>query len=275
MRNVNYINGVTGVAAGATATTDIPVGCRYHALKLFLAATIGGNPSTDPTAILATGNSVQVICDGVTIRSLSPSQIIKIAALNGITAAAGELPLYFSEPWRASVIGEESTSWPMYYNRKLTLQTTFAAGAVNPSQVVMASYDYARNVSDGKEFMAIVKQLNIQDQAPAGQYDFLLVPKVFPIQRVHFSASAGNITSVTVYRNSDKLREGTTAQNSAFLKDYKIDASQFSYPVVFDFEQQISSPLIVAQSDALDFQVTSSQANTLTALVESRAPGFI
>lgn len=275
MRNVNYINGVSGVGTGNTATADIPVGVRYHALKLFLAATISAAPSTDPTAILATGNSVQLICDGVTIRSLSPTQIIKIAALNGITAAAGELPMYFSEPWRASVIGEESTSWPMYYNRKLTLQFTFASGASAISAAVMASYDYARNVSDGKEFMAIVKQLNVQDSVASGQSDFLLVPKVFPIQRVHFQASTGNVTSVEVYRNSDKLREGTSAQNSAFLKDYKLDASQFSYPVVFDFEQQISSPLIVNVLDQLNFRLTCSAANTMTATVESRAPGFI
>ena len=275
MRNINYINGVSGVGAGNVALADIPVGVRYHALKMFLAATVGGNPSTDPTAILATGQSVQLICDGITVRSLSPEQIIKIAALNGITAAAGELPMYFSEPWRASVTGEESTSWPMYYNRKLTLQVTFAAGAVNPSMAVMASYDYAKNIADGKEFMAIVKQLQYQDSIPAGNFDFLLVPKQFPIQRVHFAVSAGTVVNIEVYRNSEKVREGTTAQNSAFLKDYDIDASQFSYPVVFDFEQQISSPLIVAPSDTLNFRINSTNANTVTALAEIRAPGFV
>jgi len=275
MRNVNYINGVSGVGTGNVALADIPTGVRYHALKVFLAATVAAAANTNPIDILATGQSVQLICDGVTIRSLSPTQILKIAALNGITAAAGELPLYFSEPWRASVTGEESTSWPMYYNRKLTLQMTFAAGASAITCAVMASYDYAKNVADGKDFMAIVKQLQYQDTVPAGNFDFLLVPKQFPIQRVHLSVSAGTVVSVEVYRNSEKIREGTTAQNSAFLKDYDIDASQFSYPVVFDFEQQISSPLIVSPNDTLNFRVNSTNANTLTALAEIRAPGFV
>lgn len=272
MRNVNYVNGVNGVVAGGVATVDVPVGVRYHALKAFLAATVSGSPSTDPTEIL---DYSRLIADGVVIRDLPPSYILKIAALNGITPATGELPSYFSEPWRASVTGEEATSWPMYYTRKLTLEMKFKSTAVAPSCVVMVSYDYAKNVSDGKEFASIVKQLTYANTVPSGNFDFTTLPKTFPIQRIHLLVSTGSVTSIEVYRNNEKVREGTAAQNSAFLKDYGIDASQFSYPIVFDFEQQISSPLIVQPADSFNVRVNSSAGNTLTALVENRAPGFI
>ncbi len=42
MRIINLLSGINGVVAGGNATLSIPVGRRYHALKVFLAATVGG-----------------------------------------------------------------------------------------------------------------------------------------------------------------------------------------------------------------------------------------
>lgn len=286
MRLINYINGVEGVAAGGTAVGNIPVGRRYHGLKAFITATVGGNPSTDPTAII---DYSRLYVNGVVIRDLTPTQTIAIAALMGITAAASELPHYFSDPTCRTLEGEEATSWDMMDRTvagKCTLEVKFKAGAVAPAMTVLAEFDYARNivVKDGKPefFLAIIKQLAQTYNAPQGAYDVTTLPVKFPIQRILLAASAGTITNVEVKRDGEIVQESTTAQNSAFLKDRGFDATQFSFPILFDYTHQLTDALTGVNFGSnpsgikdLNVKVTSSQANTLTVLTESRANGFV
>lgn len=268
MRIQNYINGIEGVTAGGTSTVNVPINRRYHWLKAFVAGN-NGAATTNPVDLL---DYVRLIVNGVVMRDLSPAHIIGIAKLNGITPAAGELPLYFSEPWRASVVGEEATSWDLFGQSKCTLEMKWKAGLTALTCAVLASFDYGRNAADGKPFHAIVKQLAFTYNAPAGNYDVNTLPKSFPIQRVLFSASAGTISQVEVTRDNEKVVELSSAQNLAVLKDYRLDGSFFSFPLVFDAEQQISSALIVNKE--LNIRVTSSAANSLTAIVEHRAPDY-
>jgi hypothetical protein len=269
MRIVNYINGIEGAVTGGTATVNIPVGRRYHALKVYVTAD-NGAPTTDPAAIL---DYARLLVNGVVMRDLLPADYINIAKLNGITPAASELPFYFSEPWRASVVGEESTSWDLFGQSKCTLELKFKTGLTAITCAVSASFDYGRNISGTKPFLAIVKQLKQTYNAPSGVYDVTTLPKTFPIQRILLNASTGTLNSVEVTRDNEKVQESTTAQNSTFLKDYGLAAANFSFPVVFDFEEQISSALIVNRE--LNVRVVSSSANTLSAIIEHRVPDYV
>lgn len=283
MRLINYINGVEGVSSGGTAVANIPTGRRYHDLKSFLTATVGGNPSTSPVAIL---DWTRLLVNGVLIRDLTPTQSLAIQALNDITAAASELAHYFSEPWRASIDGEEATSWDLADQKKCTLELKFKAAAVAPAVQVLASYDYANNVvvTNGKaaKFLAIVKQLALTYGVGAGANDLTTLPVKFPIQRIHLNVAAGTITDIQVKRDGEIVQESSVSQNSAFLKDRALDASQFSFPICFDFTQQLTDALTGQNFDAnpsgikdLNVKATCSQATVLTALVESRANGFV
>lgn len=282
MRIQNYITGIQGVTAGGVATLNIPIDRRYHALKLFVSGTFNAGTSTDPNELIA---SARLMVNGVVMRDLLPSDIIKIAKLNGITpdTTNGETPFYFSEPWRASVLGEESTSWDMKGQTSFTLEVTFNSvsttgsfAITNLAAAVIGSFDYARNLNGANQpFLAIVKQLRYSVSAPAGQFDFTTLPTVHPIQRTHFRTSTGTISSMEVYNDSTKVMEGLTAQINDFYKDYKlVPASGFSLSAIFDFTQQISDALFV-QNNNLDFRITSSAANALTAIVEARAPGYV
>jgi len=270
MRIKNYINGIEGVVAGGTATVNVPINRRYHAIKAFVSATVGGGPSTDPTAIL---DYVRQIVNGVIMRDLTPAQYIAIAQLNGQTVGAGELPTWYSEPWRASVIGEESTSWDLTGQTKMTLEFKFKSTAVSPSLALQASYDFGHNITNNARFDAIVKQLVQTYNAPSGKYDVTTLPIRFPIQRILLAASTGTINDVEIYRDNEKVHEGTAFENLRWLADYGMDASKFSYPIAFDYEQQISSPLLVDKD--LNVRVNSSAANTLTVITEHRANGFV
>lgn len=284
MRLINYLNGIEGVAAGGVATCNVPVGRRYHMLKPFVTATVGGAPSTDPTAIL---DYSRLIVNGVLMRDLTPTQTVGIAAFNNITAAASELPIYLSEPWRSTIIGEEATSWDLSSQGKCTLELKFKAAAVSPAAVVLASFDYGQNTvtMNGvtSNFLSIIRQLaytyNVGSIA-----DLTTLPVKFPIQRIHIATSGGaTVTSVQVTRDSEIVYDVTTAQNSAFLKDYKIVAGTFSFSVAFDHTQQTTDALTGLHFEAnpvsgikdLNVHVVSSAGNTLTVLPEVRANGYV
>lgn len=273
MRILNFINGIEGVGSGNTATANIPVNRRYHALKVFPAGTDGTGATTDPVRLIA---RVRLYVNGVVIRDLTPTMILKIAALNGITVATGELPIYFSEPWRASVLGEELPSWDLAGQIKTTLEITYLGSLTGLSTAIIAAFDYSRNfeVKNGVNvaLLNIIKQKVRNYNANSGVYDVTTLPIENPIQRILLQTSTGTISQVETYRDNEKVQEGLTAENSAFLKDYKMDASQFSFPLVFDFEQQLSSALLVAKD--LLLKVTSSAANTLSVIVEERAPDY-
>lgn len=266
MRIINYVTGIEGVSAGGISTVNLPVNRRYHGLKLLVTDGV----ETDPTAIV---EYVRLIVNGVVMRDLTPAQIIAIAEMNGQTVDDNIIPIYFSEPWRASVIGEESTSWDLFGQVKATLEVKFLAAASAPAMKVQASFDYGRNVSDGQPFLAIVKQLRFGYNAPSGNYDVNNLPVRFPIQRILLTASTGTIDSVEVYRDSQKVFEAEDSENNALLDDYGLDASKFTFPIVFDHEQQISSPLRVDRE--LNLRVNSSAANSLTAILEHRANGYV
>jgi hypothetical protein len=275
MRIINILSGINGVVAGGAATLDIPVGRRYHALKAYLSATVGGNPSTNPEEIIS---SARLLVNGVVMRDLTPLQIINIAKLNGVTpdTATGELPFYFSEPWRASVIGEESTSWDMTVQSKFTLEMTFLSTAVAPACVVEAAFDYGRNRDEkGNAFLAIVKQLRFTRSNPAAAVDITDLPQIYPIQRIHLQVSAGTISSLEVWNDTVKVMEGLTVNLNDFWKDYKlVPAGLFSLSAVFDFTQQISDALFVTNQN-LNVRPTCSTAGSITAVVEHRAPGYV
>jgi hypothetical protein len=272
-----------GVGPGAVGTLDIPVGRRYHSLKIFVSGTFNAGASTNPVELIA---SLRLIANGIVIRDLTPAQIIKIAALNNITldATLGELCWFLSEPWRSSIIGEEATSWDLIGGgvQTLTLEVSFNSVSVTGAYAItnlalfaQGSFDYGRNFgTDGKPLLSIIKQLRNTLNMPAGQSDIYPPNIQYPIQRIHFLPSTGAITALEVYNNSVKVLEGTTGQINDFYKDYKVIGTAFPISAVFDFTQQLTDALFVANNN-LDLRITCASANTLTYVTEARAPGFV
>lgn len=290
MRIKNYITGIEGVTVNGTAIAKFPNGRRYHGVKLFVTGTVAAAPSTDPTLIV---EYVRLSANGVLMRDLTPAQILKIAAFNGITAAAGELPIFFSEPWRQTIDGQELTSWDVTQFKQpssvITAEIKFLNTAnLAPTLKVQVEFDYQSNVivQEGKDpifFNNIIKMLPLTKVCAQGPNDVDGLPLRFPIQRVHLSVSANAITAVEVTRDGEKLLESTPAENSAFLKDYGIDASQFGFSYTPDYTQQISdalkgvkfTPERPSGIGELNIKTTLSGAATLTYITEQRANGFV
>lgn len=270
MRLRNYINGIEGLVAGGVATVNIPVGRRYHSLKIFA-------NNTTTAGVVNTIASIRLYVNGILMRDLTAAQARNIALMNRTTADLDvtEIPLYFSEPWRASPLGEETTSWDLFGQQKCTLEIVFLAGPLaNLTCQVLAEFDFGRNEDKNGYFLAIVKQLRQTYQLPTGQSDIVNIPTTYPISRLLLDCATATISACEVYNNQVKVQEGLVLQNTRFLKDHLLDGTKFKFPIVFDWEQQVSSALLVAKQGDLLVRPTLSAADAVTVIIESRAPAF-
>lgn len=274
MRRVNYINGISGVAPGGVATLNMPLNRRYHGTKLFASVTetVAGNAtaSTDPADVI---ESVKLIVNGVVIRDLTPEQYVKLAQANfGGVAVSDHVPIFFSDPTRATIIGEEATAWDMFGQTSFVTEIKLKSGTTNPQVTTQATFDFERNLIDGKLFLNIVKQHAQTFNVPSGEHDIVNLMTDLAIQRLHIEPSTGTISACEVNADGENVFESSKAQNDALHADYGID-SPFGFSVIFDYEQQFTSPLTVRRD--LNLKPTFSAANNATIIQERIAPGYV
>ena len=281
-RNPLYINGTEGIAPGAISTTNIPTGPRYHLLKLIAKAktTAAGNAAlTDVTQII---EWVRLIVNGIVMWDVTAADLIALAKTNDIDPKNNELPLYFSEPKRASILGEEATSWDTANGaRKITLEIKWKQAIQEASLRVMYSADYSRNITtdaNGKQvpYLSVFKVFSQNWNFGAGTSDIVNLPIQKPIQRLFLIPSAGTIESVEITKDGERIFELTQSDNEMLLADYSIRANAFgagSFPFLPDHEQQISSALMVSKD--LNVKVKLSEAASVRALIVQRVNGWV
>lgn len=264
-RIFTYISGMNGIGNGGTGTLGMPSGYRYHDLNLF--TTIAGVLS-DPTTVI---EWVRIFVNSTLMLDATPAQLINTAKLFRITPSTGQLPIFFTEPWRPERVATMN-SWPIGQSDVMTLQVKFlnpGGGAVNLT--VGASYDQGQNIGpDGKPFLRIIKRFNLSENMPAGAKDITDIDTSYPILRLFLSPSAGTISDILVTADSKKILEATKQQNQDLLNQYLITGSFFEFPIVFDYPNNgaalLTNNLVVKQ--------TSSGANTTTVHVMQVVPGY-
>lgn len=273
-RFVNYAVGLQGIASGATATINLPVGRRYHSFRVL--ATNAAGTLTDATTIISL---IELVVNGVTIRSHAPSYFINKAKYYKITPATGEVPIFFTEPWRnESPRAAEATSWDMAGQSSFVMRITFLSpGGGVGIQSILADFDGKRNMRRNAQgqmepFLAIIKSSDISINAASGTNDITTIPTNWPIQRLFLDVSANAISSVQFYGdNNVKVWEGTKAENAILLNSNDVAASNFEYPIPFDYDDRITSNL---STSTLDLRVVTTGALTLTCHLEQMVPGY-
>lgn len=272
MRNLEPITGIDGIASGGVGRINIPLNRRYHEFKVFMSAD-NGSPTTDPNDII---DSARILVNGVVIRDLLPQQILDIPLLNGITPGAGELPFYLSCPWRPSITGREATSWDLFGQVSCVIELNFKTGLTALAVRASASYDFARNISDGNLFLAIEKQLRYTKSLGSGQGTITDLPMLYPLSRLHFYPSTGNVSALEVVNDGETVLSGLKADLNDFYGDHGMIPSDSTADLsaIFDYDQQVSSDLKVKNRN-LVIKPTCSAGNTMTIVIENRAPGYI
>lgn len=273
MRVTNYIPGIQGVASSGLGTLNLPVNRRYHSLRVLLTNAAGA--LTDATTI---ASLIELVVNGVVMRSGAPATFINLAKLYGYTPATGEVPFFFSEPWRnESPASMEATSWDMYGQSTFTMRITFLApGGGVGVQSVLADFDGKRNVRSingvDTEFLAIVKQTDLSFVMASGLNDITTIPTSYPILRLMADVSANDISKVELYGDGNaKILESTKAENAIMLNANGLAASNYTFPLVLDYDNRVLQGL---KTSAIDYRVTTTGALTLTMHVHQLVPGY-
>lgn len=277
MRRYEPIAGIEGVASGAQATVKVPVNRRVHLIRLY-----GQGTNSVPATVYAADviDTVYIYVNGKLMRTNTGAELAFLAAFNDLTLTqpGDGLPIYFSDPKRASVMDEQVTAWDLFEQTDVVLKVALKSGLTGVTLSAEMVYDdgFTTNAK-GQRVLNILKHTPFYFNASTS-YDITALDIDKPIQRIFlFPASDNTITKVTVVVNdTDYVFEMTQAQNIGMLEDYGLVAESGDgkcFPVVFDMNGQLFDGLPIVRS--LRLKVENADGGQIKALLVNRAPGYV
>jgi hypothetical protein len=237
------------------------------------------NPQPTPPVLVI--SSLQLKVNGVIMRDVSVAQTLAIAAANpaskNYSVGAGELPLYFTEPWRKIIRRNTVTSWDTFGQPNFEIDINVSSGCTSPSVIGITEFDYFRNQATPKGGTAPVpflKPIKYKSYSTgviaAGTFDFTNLAINYPIQRIWIQgATPGQISRVTVIQDGNTVLDGPTAQVlERYGQDgFNITAAGFDTAYISDPDQRIGKALKVQKE--LIIRLYTSVSQNVTLLVES------
>jgi hypothetical protein len=280
MRIFEPIAGIEGIASGATASVKVPVNRRLHSIKLFAQATAPGPVTVYGADVI---DEVLQYVGGRLIRVMTALELLFLRDLNAalVTPAVdiSGVPIFYSEPWRASVMDEQVSAWDLFGQSDMTLKVKIKPGLTNPTlNAIMCHDDGFTTNAQGQRVLNIVKHTPFFFNA-GSSYDITGLDIDKPISRIYlFPEALKSIDAVKVVINDTQtVHEMTAKENAAFLADYGLSAVPGPvgdpYPVLFDANQQFFDSLPPVRS--LRLTVKSSAAGQIKAILENRATAYI
>lgn len=134
---------ISGVAAGSTATIELPTNVRYHGLFFQFFCTNAGGPTEVNCETHLTQWRINV--NNVTQRMASTAHLFDINRTKGqvpfVGATAGFIPFFFSEPQRESTPLVEATAWGMQGVESFQVEVDLSAAVTGPTLTGWAVVD--------------------------------------------------------------------------------------------------------------------------------------
>ncbi|MDO0946638.1 major capsid protein P2 [Chromohalobacter israelensis] len=198
MRQTVRLPSLANVAAGGTATLNMPLGRTYEKLILSYSG-----------VTRAQLKDLKLLIDGKPILEYETAeQLASINKYYGRHDAAGYITIWFVRPEMNALEQQRVTGLGTGLNGKgviqtLQLEVDIDAAAENPV------IDARAVQSDPKPLgvMTKVKRF-VYSSATSGQFEIDNIPKGPRLAAVHFIKSAGDITRIEVEQNSRKIVEG-------------------------------------------------------------------
>jgi hypothetical protein len=269
MRDFISTNSFNSVAAGQTATIDLPVGgLTYHQCRIrYGTGTAGGASQANMESEIT---AVRIKVDGKVQRRFSAVELFAINAFNGIAFQTGELPIFFSEPWRRSAQGEDALAWGTADIGTFQIEVDLAAGATAPT---LEAYLEVERVS--RPMGAIVKwrRYNVPVSA-AGVVNVTTLPKIDAYYRLH--AHTGNVSDVEILVDQLQRYKASAARNTAILQDYGKSPQAGWFHVAFDRTDRVADALAMrgAQRAVSEYRIdfNMSAAGSFDLITETLGP---
>jgi hypothetical protein len=257
------LGNISAVNAAARTVIELPTNRTYHAL--FLEVRSGGT-LCDLATMIATVDKVRLKINGKQQREYTVSQLVTANALNGRTFEAGFLPIFFAEPWRREIAGEDALAWGTADVSSFQVEVDIAAGATSPSLSGFTSITYS-NVPLG--LIKKVKSQVIPVNASGVHTHTIVRPVDAQFRALCFEDTAGDIGGVKLKLDGVELYELTAARNNMIAKQHGLVPQAALFPIIYDIRQRYGDAQMfrraadgavsVAQELRIDFDMTAGR----------------
>lgn len=218
-----YTTGDTVTIVDATGTGFIGTVTAAAGVVTAVAVTVAGTPSPiDPRTMIT---SLKQLVNGINMRDIDVASILRISIANGYIPSLGELPLFYTAPWRNVNNFNEVTSWDLFGQSTFQLQIGISPNVISPSLIGSQEFDNFRNtrmVGDKEvPFLQPTAQHQFTWPIVAGRNDINTLPFNFPISRMWLLGSVpGSISQVEVFQDGNKPLEATINQLKDMYAEY-------------------------------------------------------
>ncbi len=243
------------VGQGATGTYTVAAGVVTAS-----AVTLGGVASPTPPELVV--QTVKQIVNGVPMRDVPTWATMKMIGANpfkgpmGMAAyplSPGELPIFYTEPWRAELQHNETTSWDMAGQSSFEIDFLMQANVSQPSIIGSTEFDYRRNQRPDANSTA-AKPVAVPFLNPithhmyganwaAGTNDLVTLPVSWPFLRIWILLSAGAVNWMEILAAGNKLIEETISEQQQSLGKNGFNTNLFSAAYLSDPDQRLYKAL--------------------------------
>jgi hypothetical protein len=274
---LGFVGTVTAAAGAVTAiaitNTGTPTAISPTRLIGAIQLTVNGSPIVDTTATLE----------------------LQRALFNFEPIGFGQLPIFFTEPWRNVNRWPEITSWDMAGQKTFSMKVYINPGFTQPNVTGIYEYDYIRNTIYGEIDSPTYQNAIAAGKAPAPMLHIIarhiFTPQLnggqtimpggtppidWPILRLHFIASTpGTITQGIIKADNQIYEQGFIGASAGgsqmdqlreMLAEYGFNTAIFDYSYVADKKQRIQDALKVGSE--LKIALTSTISEVVTILQE-------
>lgn len=254
------------VAASSTATFELPRGVRYHAVQL----TLGASASPDWDTMV---DEIRVKVDGRIQRRFTPTELDGLNNLNGsrydMQGSDTILTIYFAEPWRRTLEGENVLAWGTGGIASLQIEIDINATPTSPTLSGKALIDDQLVAGESGALQPfpigqIVKYRKINFPAGNVGENFLQSLPLNPGDAyfgIHNFSS--DISDVEVKVDNLIVLDALKTEYDALLTSRGKVPVSGRYDIMFDLDDQVGSRLPVVKQNGQrisDFQVIYTMA---------------
>lgn len=198
------------VAAGSTATVNLPTGPTYQAIGINYKR--NGVAATE-AQIKADLKRFRIKINGTTRIDISGKHLIDVMMkYYGISFVAGLIFIPLSRPWLKTMEGEDNLAWGTKNVQTLGLEIDIDAAAVTPTltgEAFILPYD--------RDLGAIIQVMEFPfSTAVGGAFEISTLPRANgDLAAIHFDGA--NVTAGEVFLNQVPASEGDEAINRSLL----------------------------------------------------------
>lgn len=269
-----------GVASPGTATIDLPLGKRYHAVWLKFGDSVG--------TTLASGNfirEIRVKIDGKVQRTMTGIELNAIntamgAAFAAKTSGSGAtlltyLPIWFCQPWRKTASEVEATCWNAIGIDSFQIEVDIATGL---SSVTLSGY-YEWDIPTSAKIGVIQKWVRQTFPASGTEYDITTLPRKDFLEAIFLFPTVGGtsryVNKARLVANGENRHDMiTTLDNQAILlgRELNPDVSGTPrYDLILDYDDPVNSALPAGALNELNLHVewSGTAAGTMVGLSQT------